>query len=181
MKRGDYQVVASSCILKSHYSHLGCHPIWSGSNEKQPLGQEVWHQYHIAAVWYWLYKHVPSQNEVREDEEDCSESKETAALQQSHHKHAAYHNSVYDHASSYYACWGKRRDFEDAGCKKSCHAEAYHRKIAFGFHAEFSVALDFLQVSFYKIYHVYDMGCSEGSHLPDELPARAHIISNNGE
>ena len=153
MKRGDYNwVVASSCILKSHYSHLGCHPIWSGSNEKQPLGHEIWDELQIMSARDRLHEFVPGQNKVREHEQYCSKGKQAASLNHCTDKHWAYEYGVNTNPCFHYSRWNFRDDLGEYHCKENDCTECYHCKISFGFSCKFTVFLHFLEISSDEIY-----------------------------
>ena len=51
-------------VSEAHDAHFRGDSVFCGTDEEQPLGDEVWDQDHVVPVWYRLNESIPCQHEV---------------------------------------------------------------------------------------------------------------------
>ena len=153
---------------EAHKAHLGGDAVWGGADEEEPLGKEVWHEDQELAVWDRFHEHVPGEDEVGEDEEDCSEGEEAASLQKCQKHHCADETCIDCDASAEDSWVCGRGDTDKYYCQECQDAEQHHRKIAFCLDCQLSVSLDLAEVPAGKIYDVHDVREREGAYLSEE-------------
>ena len=158
-------------MSEPHDAHFRGDAVWGGTDEEQPLGQEVWDEDQVIAERNRFHEHVPGEDEVGEYEEDRSEGEEAASLQQRQKHHGADQTCIYSDANADDAglcgrCYACEHD-----CKQGQGAEYDHGQVSFHFWSELSVAFNFCEVPIGEIYYVHNVREREASHLAKEVSA----------
>lgn len=167
--------------LKAKKSHFRSNAELCGSDEEQPLCEEVTHEYKIVAVWYRFHELVPCQDEVGKYEKYRSEGEDAAALEHCSYEHGADDYGIYAYADADYAGRSLRGDYEECCAQDGECAEHDHCKIAFGLCRELSVRFDLAEISSGEICDVEYVAESEESHLSEEVVAGSHMVAQGRE
>lgn len=152
-------------------AHFGADAEFCGSDEEEPLGEEVAHEHEVVAVWYGLDEFVPGEDEVGEHEEDGSEGEEAAALEHGCDHHEADQGRVDAYADADDAGRGPGGYLEEGCAEKGQGAEHDHGEVSLGLSGELAVGLYATEVPACEINHIKHMADSEESHLAEEIVA----------
>lgn len=76
--------------------------------------------------WYRLYKFVPGQNEIGENEKYGSKGEQAAALEHCCHHHYAYEGSIYAYSDTDYSGRSLRCNSGKSHCQECQGAENHH-------------------------------------------------------
>ena len=152
-------------------AHFGADAEFCGSDEEEPLGEEVAHEHEVVAVWHRLDEFVPGEDEVGEHEEDGSEGEEAAALEHGCDHHEADQGRVDAYADADDAGRSPGGYLEECCAEKGQGAEHDHGEVSLGLSGELAVGLYATEVPACEIYDIEHMADSEESHLAEEIVA----------
>ncbi len=163
--------------LKPHQSHLRADPELGRADEEEPLGEEVGEEDDVVTMWDGLYELVPGEDEIGEDKQHSAEGEQAASLEHSADKHQADDDGIDTYTDSDYALGSSGGYFYEGGAEKDYGAEEDHSEISLRLAGKSAVRLDPLEISADEIGDEEYMSCGEETHLPDEIVAGAHIVT----
>ena len=158
-------------LSESQQTHFRSDAQWCGPDEKEPLSCVVCDQNQVCAIWNRFHEHVPGEDEVGEDEQNCSDGEYAASLQEGCQHHCPDKAGVDGNACFYDSRFCCRYDFNECRGQEGYGAEHDHDKVAFCLHCQLFIMLDFFEVSVSEIDDEPDVRDCKCAHLQDEMVA----------